>query len=55
MKFGQLIEHEMRNIFFIQNHTKNVVEKLVKPFYKKQNFSISQDQQSEMLWSLLLL
>ena len=35
MKFGQLIEYSMRNIF-LKNHTQNVVEKLVqKPFYKK--------------------
>ena len=28
MKFGQLIEHNMRNIFFLKNHTQNVLEKL---------------------------
>ena len=28
MKFGQLIEYNMRNIF-IENHMQNVVEKLV--------------------------
>ena len=28
MKFGQLIEYNMRNIF-LENHTQNVVEKLV--------------------------
>ena len=34
MKFGQLIEHNMR-IFFLKNHTQNVVEKLFPgPFLK---------------------
>ena len=28
MKFGQLIEYNMKNIFFLKNHTQNVVEKL---------------------------
>ena len=28
IKFGQLIEHDIRNIF-LKNHTQNVVEKLV--------------------------
>ena len=38
MKFGQLIEHSMRNIF-LKIHTQNVVERLVVPdlFTKNQN------------------
>ena len=37
MKFGQLIEYNMRNIF-LGNHIQNVVEKLVPdPFIKNQN------------------
>ena len=37
IKFGQLIEHSMRNVF-LKNHTQNVVEKLVPdPFLKNQN------------------
>ena len=37
MKFCQLIEYNVRNIFLI-NHTQNVVEKLVpEPFLKNQN------------------
>ena len=37
MKFGQLIECNMRNIF-LKNHTQNIVEKLFrKPFIKNQN------------------
>ena len=37
MKFGQLVEHKIRNIFLDKsyNHTQNVVEKLVTdPFIK---------------------
>ena len=38
MKFGQLIEYNMRNIFSLKNHAQNVVEKLVSdPFLKNQN------------------
>ena len=38
MKFGQLIEYNMKNIFFLKSHTKNVVEKLLPdPFLKNQN------------------
>ena len=37
MKFGQLIEFNMRNIYF-KNHTQNVVEKLFPgSFLKNQN------------------
>ena len=39
MKFGQLIEYNMRNIFF-KNHTQNVVDKLFPdPFLKNKNWS----------------
>ena len=37
MKLGQLIKHNIRNIF-LENHTQNVVEKLVPDsFIKNQN------------------
>ena len=37
MKFGQLIEHNMK-IIFLENHTQNVVEKpFPDPFRKNQN------------------
>ena len=40
LKFGQLIEFNMRNIFFLKNHTQNVVEKLVtNPFVKNENWA----------------
>ena len=39
MKFGQLIEYNMRNIF-LKNHTKNVMEKLVPvPFINFKNWA----------------
>ena len=38
MKFGQLIEYDMRNIF-LKKHTQNVVKKLVPdPYLKNQNW-----------------
>ena len=38
MKFGKLIEGNMRNIFFYKNPAQNVVEKLVlDPFLKNKN------------------
>ena len=38
MKFGQLIECNMRNIFVKKNHTQNVLEKLFpEPYLKTQN------------------
>ena len=41
-KFGQLIEHNMRNIF-LKNHTKYELGKLfLDPFQKNQNISLDQ-------------
>ena len=49
MKFGQLMEYNMTNIFFL-NHTQNVEEKLFPdPFLKKARLGISLDQQSKAL------
>ena len=46
MKFSQLIEYNMRNIF-LNNHAQTVVEKLVTdPFIKKLKLCISLDQHS---------
>ena len=43
MKFGQLIEYNMRN-FFLKNHSQNVVEKLFQDaFLNKSKLSISLD------------
>ena len=48
MKFSQLIEYKVRNIFLGKPCTKCGVEASPKFFYIKSNFSITLDQQSEM-------
>ena len=55
MKFGQLIEQNMRNIFLVQSYTKCVLETNSRSFFKRSKLSTSQDQQSEIWSSLLLL
>ena len=49
MKFRQLIETNMRNIFLEKLYTKFGGEASPRLFYKKSIFSLSLDQQSEML------
>ena len=50
LKFGLLIEYNMRNILLEKLYTKYVGEDSSWPFYlKKSKFSISLDQQSKML------
>ena len=44
MKFGQLIECNMRNIFLQKSYTKCSGETSPRPFSEKLNLSISQDQ-----------
>ena len=44
MKFGQLIEHNMRNIFVEKSYTKCAGETIPRPLSKKSKFSISLDQ-----------
>ena len=44
MKFGQLIEYNMRNIFVEKPYTKSDGETIRKPFSKKSKLSISLDQ-----------
>ena len=46
MKFGQLIEYNMRNIFAEKSYTKCGGETIPSPFFKKSKLSISLDQQS---------
>ena len=56
IKFGQLIEYNMRNIFLEKWYTKCSREASLRNFYKKSKLSIKfLDQQSEMLWSLFWL
>ena len=47
MKLGQIIEHNMINIFIEKSYTKHSVES--EPFIKKSKLSKYLDQQSEML------
>ena len=49
MKFGQLTEYNMRNIFPEKSYTKCVGETRPKPFSEKIKLSISLDQQSKVL------
>ena len=52
MKFGQLIEYNMRNIFLQKSCTKYGGETILRPFSKKSKLSIFLDQ---VLHSLFLL
>ena len=49
MKFDQLIEYNIRNIFLEQSYTQSCGEAGPRPFYKKLKLSVSVDEQSEML------
>ena len=44
MKFGQLIEKNMRNIFLYKSYAKCGEKTVPRPFLKKSKSSISQDQ-----------
>ena len=48
MKYGQLIEYNMRNIFIEKSYTKSGGEASPRPFYEKTKMSIPLDQQSEI-------
>ena len=49
MKFGQLMENNIRNIFLEKLYTKHVENASLRPFYNKSKLKIYLDQQSEML------
>ena len=49
LKFGQLIEYNMRYTFLKTSYTKHGEEASPRPFCKKSKLSISLDQQPEML------
>ena len=55
MKFGRLIECNMRNIFHGKSYTKCDGETSHRPFSEKLKLSISLDQQSKVLYSLFSL
>ena len=44
MKFGQLIEYNMKNIFAEKSYTKYAGETILRPSSKKSKLSISLDQ-----------
>ena len=47
MKFGQLIEYDMRNFFLEKSFTKCHGETIPRRFSKKSKFSIYMDQSSK--------
>ena len=49
MKFGQLIDYNIRNIFLENSYKKCSGEISPRRFHKKSKFSISLDEQFEML------
>ena len=55
MKFGQLIEHTMRNIFLEESYAKYGEETIPRSFPKISKLSISLDQQSNIFQSLFFL
>ena len=55
MKFGQLIECNLRNIFLGKSYTKCGGETSPRPFTEKLKLSISLDQNSKVLYSLFSL
>ena len=52
MKFGQLIEYDMRNIFVEKLYTKCAGETIPRPLSKNSKLSISLDQYCKVLNSL---
>ena len=48
MKFGQLIEYNLKNIFLEKSYTKCCEETIPRPFFTKSNLSISLDQYSKV-------
>ena len=55
MKFGQLTEYNMRNIFLEKSYAICGGETIPTPFSKKSMLNISLYQQSKVLYSLFLL
>ena len=55
MKFGQLIEYSMRNIFLEKSYIECGEETIPRPFSEKLKLNISLDQWSQVLYRLFLL
>ena len=49
IKFGKLVEYNMRNMFPDKSYTKFGGETITRPFYKKSKLSIFLDQQCKVL------
>ena len=54
MKFGQLIEYNMRNIFLEKSYTKYGRETIPRSFSKRLKLSITQDKYSKIVYILFL-
>ena len=52
MKFDQVIQYNMKNIFLEKSYTKCRRETIPRPFSKKSKLSISLDQYSKILYIL---
>ena len=55
LKFGQLIDYNMINIFLEKSYTKCGRETIPRPFSKNSILSVSPDQQSKISYNLFLL
>ena len=55
MKFGQLIQYNMRKIFLEKLYAKCSEETSPRPLSEKLELSISLDQQSKLLYGLYIL
>ena len=55
MKFCQLIEYNLRNVFIQKSYTKCGRETIPRPFFKKSKFRISLDQYFKVLNIFFLL
>ena len=55
MKYDQLIDYNVRNIFLETSYTKYDGETSPRPFSEKLKLSISLDQESKVSYSLFLL
>ena len=55
MKFDQVIEWNLRNIFLEKSYTECGGETIPRPFFEKSKLSISVDQYSKALYILILL
>ena len=55
VKFGKLIEYNMRNISFEKSYRKYGEETIPRPFSKKWKLSMSLNQYSKVLYNLFLL